>query len=356
MSEHPLNRERLGYFPGDEILSLSGFDKVVSRPVRLVAPYAGTVNCRVRPEEEGLPVETFLHGRFPFRDPDEWKRRLLNGWVSQGQRTLRPGDPVTRESPLALFHPEKTEPSVPDEIVLLGETTDYLLVYKPAPMPVHSGGRYNKNTLLSILLQQDRPIARNTSLVCSGPDALKNFRSKPPNTLRVIHRLDSVTSGIVIFGKTDTFTQKMHRAFAQRCLQKKYLALVRGEPDSGDVAIDTPIKRKEGLVFECSSSGKPALTRFRVVEKKAGKSVIMCLPETGRTHQIRLHLREWGYPVIDDPVYGAEPYVNTPEEKNKILQRHAISLLFYRLEVPGDDLFFDLFSMRGYPDSVVSRL
>jgi len=307
--------------------------------------------CRVGKQEAGLEITEFLMRRFPFRSVSAWEKRLASGLVTQGERALKPGDRLLPEPPLRFANPAQHEPSVPDEAAVLDKTDDYLLVYKPAPLPVHPGGRYNRNTLTAILGELVKEDAQ---------------------PLLVLHRLDSVTSGLVLFGRNHVFSRIVQRALARGEAEKTYLAMVWGSPADNRMTVDSPIRRKHGYVFECHKGGKASLTDFEVVRRLGACSLVRCHPRTGRTHQIRLHLREWGHPVIDDQVYGRagapEPSAisgNFAEsagsldyvpgggtrkctddllagDAGAVIQNRPVSLLHSRLQIPQEGLDFRL--------------
>ena len=208
-----------------------------------------------------------------------------------------------------VFHhnPRVIEPTVPDEVEVLEENKDCLIVFKPAPMPMHPGGRYNKNTLTNIL------------------------EEKGYSSLKIIHRLDAVTSGVVLFARNKKFAKKAMHCFTNGEVRKTYFALVAGAPQEHRKTITAPIKRKNGFIFECGENlkdGKEAETRFEIAEKGKDSSLIKCTPVTGRTHQIRLHLAKWGFPIVDDPIYGKQG-----DSSGKTIQNRAISLLSAGLEI-----------------------
>ena len=320
------------------------FTDGLSRKVRIAAPYRRYMTCRVKSGEAGLEITRFLGLRFPFRSRDQWIDRLLNDSISQGGRILRPGDRIAASPHLSFFSPSFTEPSVPDEMVALEESKDYLLVYKPAPMPVHPGGRYNKNTLTSILNEYGYQKSRT----------------------KILHRLDAVTSGIILFGLNNTFARNIQSAFASGTVTKSYLCVVSGNPDQDRITIDRPVQRSHGFRFKISADGKPSKTHFEVLRRGTSTSIVKCTPVTGRTHQIRLHLREWGHPVADDPVYGFGTGSSNPENSSgtrpgrnnhrvnpaDAIQNTGISLIHYRLRFPDLSLDCNLFDFFSQPDGL----
>lgn len=223
---------------------------------------------------------------------------------------LTPGDCVEH------FNPSIIEPSVPDAIKVVDETNDYLVVYKPAPMPIHPGGRYYKNSLIEILRETGR------------------------ENLMVLHRLDAVTSGLLLLGKRGEWTRTMAACFRNGQIEKLYYALVEGVPAKRSVRIDLPIRRKRGFIFECAEGdkSKKAETYFTVVKQVGKRSVIACRPLTGRTHQIRLHLQSWGYPVVGDNIY---PGITELPVENPI-QRSPIALVSAGITAPEFGIHYKL--------------
>lgn len=279
-----------------------------SSKVRIVAPYPLTRRMTVKGDSEGKHLSGYLHSRFPYLSEEVWKQRIRNGWIringdiAEAEYILRANQQIDH------FNPHIVEPSVPDEVCVVSETDDYLIADKPAPMPMHQGGRYYKNTLISILEERG-----------SGK-------------LRMIHRLDSVTGGLVILAKNKDFALKMHHAFSSNRVNKWYYALVDGISDTDKTEITAPIRRKAGFVFECGENleeGKPSHTIIQVIQRFENKMLVRCEPVSGRTHQIRLHLRHWGHPIIDDPIYGPGG-----DDSGKRLQHCSIHLQSSYLAIP----------------------
>ena len=268
--------------------------------IRLVEPYPLTRTLLVKPHDRGKKLIEYLHERFSYVSCEEWQRRLDNKWIwfAEGEATasslLKPNQIIYHHSPKVL------EPSVPDAVTVIKESDEWMVVYKPAPMPMHQGGRYYKNTLTYILSEM-------------GAEGLS-----------IVHRLDAVTSGLVILAKNREVANRLQIAFTEKRVEKWYYALVSGEMQDESITVDVPIARKRGFVFECGhqlSNGKSAVTLIERVASMNGMSLVKCNPLTGRTHQIRLHLREAGIPIVDDPIYGPDG-----DNTGKKLQNRAISL------------------------------
>ncbi len=279
----------------------------LSRKVRIVEPYPITHEFKVEPEFVGISLLHLMATKFPFHSSKEWEHRIESGrvWVKE---QINDPNHLLSETDLIFHHnPKVIEPSIPDEIEILKETEEYLIVFKPAPMPMHPGGRYFKNSLSEVLKEMGY------------------------GDLRITHRLDAVTSGIVLFAKSKEFAKQVMKCFSDGRVSKTYMAQVSGIPDEQTITINTSIRRKQGFVFETGhdlEGAKEAMTHFEVVSQDKDSSIIKCIPETGRTHQIRLHLAEWGYPIIDDPIYGKEG-----DESSNTTQNLGISLVSTGLEI-----------------------
>ncbi|RNC83180.1 MAG: RluA family pseudouridine synthase [Balneola sp.] len=314
----PLNLSENGTTTLETILSKELFrtKNQLSRKVRLVEPYPITHEFGVDTEFVGTSLLHLMTTKFPFYPAKEWKQRISSGrvWV---QEQKNDPDHILLETDMIYHHnPKVIEPSIPDEIEILEETEDYLIVFKPAPMPMHPGGRYFKNSLSEILKKMGY------------------------EDLRITHRLDAVTSGIVLFAKSKGFAKKVMQCFSEGKVAKGYLAQVSGTPKEKTITIDTPIRRKQGFVFETGydlEGSKEAVTHFEVISKDEDSAVIKCIPETGRTHQIRLHLAEWGYPIIDDPIYGKDG-----DESSTTTQNLGISLVSTGLRIEELDVIYEL--------------
>lgn len=179
---------------------------------------------------------------------------------------------------------------------LIAEDPSFLAVRKPSGLLMHPLGETWLKRPEAAAVERDPNLA---GLV---------FRTKPgiveAGTPRcgLVHRLDRATSGVLLIAKTPAAYEALTRAFAERRVEKTYRAIVLGEPEKPRLDIDAPVGRVPGRRrMEVLPWGRPAQTEFRVLESSRGASLVEAEPRTGRTHQIRVHLAELGYPVIGDP-------------------------------------------------------
>ena len=165
----------------------------------------------------------------------------------------------------------------------------------------------------------DKPtgVAAHPSLVWEGPTvvgalAAAGFRiatSGAPERQGVVHRLDVGTSGLMVVAKTEAAYSALKRAFKERTVEKIYHAVVQGHPDPLAGTIDAPIGRhpNHSWKFAVTPDGKPSVTHYETLEAFRGASLLEIHLETGRTHQIRVHMAAHRHPCVGDPLYGADP-------------------------------------------------
>jgi 23S rRNA pseudouridine1911/1915/1917 synthase len=131
-------------------------------------------------------------------------------------------------------------------------------------------------------------------------------RSRNLKFLRFVHRLDAETTGVILFAKTQTAIPVLSRLFETRQVEKIYFAVVSGAPSKNEWSCDAPLAQHPAQrgKMRVDKTGKPSETRFTVIQRSEKKSLIKAVPLTGRTHQIRVHLRESGFPILGDVAYG----------------------------------------------------
>ncbi len=244
----------------------------------------------VEPKLAGLRLDQALARLLPKESRSRLARLVAQGAVLvEGERAkprhkLRGGE---RLEVTLLPRPEETAFRA-EEIALdvVHEDGDVLVVAKPAGLVVHPGSGNWAGTMLNALLHRVQ--------------ALKGLPRAG-----IVHRLDKETSGLLVVAKNEAAMQDLVRQLQARTVKRTYLAIARGTvPDEG--AIDAPIGRHpvQRTRMAVVPGGKPAVTRYRVRERFAAHSLIECELETGRTHQIRVHLASIGHPLEGDPLYG----------------------------------------------------
>ncbi|XP_057200592.1 RNA pseudouridylate synthase domain-containing protein 2 isoform X2 [Triplophysa rosa] len=170
---------------------------------------------------------------------------------------------------------------------VLVDDGEVVVVDKPASLPVHPCGRYRHNTVIFIL-----------------------GKEKGLSGLHTVHRLDRLTSGVLLFARTLEVSKKLDAMVRERQLEKEYVCRVEGEFPEGEVVCEEPILVVSFKVGLCrvDPKGKECRTVFQRLNYNGHSSVVRCLPLTGRTHQIRVHLQYLGFPILNDPIYGSSAW------------------------------------------------
>lgn len=301
----------LNSYLNSEFAKTNADDGMICRDTKIREPYEHVHTIKVKSAYVGQKLIQYLVDKFPYHNNKVWADRINCGLVTINGTKVHKGHLIKENDIIYHRNIGVIEPSVPSHIRVLGYNEDYLMVDKPSPIPMHSGGRYHRNTVVNMLAEM-------------GHDQLK-----------VVHRLDSVTSGIVVFARNAIAAKQFGVVLSRGNIEKTYEAIVSGHPGSKEVLIDMPIRRKKGFIFECSRShdSKSAMTRFQVLEYGDGWARVGCNPVTGRTHQIRLHLREWGHPVWDDMIYNGE---SGSSISSLPVQKRGISLVSMGIKINPD--------------------
>lgn len=212
---------------------------------------------------------------------------LVNNQRQKARYAVKLGDVISYELPkeeVLDYQPE----NIPIEIVY--EDSDVAVVNKPQGMVVHPSAGHASGTLVNALLYHVKDLSTINGVVRPG----------------IVHRIDKDTSGLLMIAKND----KAHQALAQELKEKKslrqYVAIVHGNLPNDRGVIEAPIGRsdKDRKKQAVTAKGKPALTRFQVLERFGDFTLVELTLETGRTHQIRVHMAYIGHPIAGDPVYG----------------------------------------------------
>jgi len=228
-------------------------------------------------------------------------RSKIQALIKAGRVTLR-GEPVRSSDEVQcgdILRIEEEAPKLPagarpEDIPLeiLYEDGDLLVVNKPAGMVVHIGAGHEEGTLVNALLHHGSTLSTGSEEHRPG----------------IVHRLDKETSGCIVVAKNDQIHTAISKQFADRLVKKTYLAIVRGRPrhvkGSVDLAIGRHPVNRQKMTPRRPPSGREAVTDYEILSVSEGYSLIACMPRTGRTHQIRVHLQHLGHPIAGDPLYG----------------------------------------------------
>jgi 23S rRNA pseudouridine1911/1915/1917 synthase len=218
----------------------------------------------------------------------------VNGVVAtKGGQKLRQTDEVVVDFKPADF-------TIPDiDLPVLYEDDDCVVISKPIGLLTHSKGAYNPEPSVATWLHNR---IKDKRLLEQNKDSL-NHRAG------IVHRLDRATSGVMICAKTPAALKYLQRQFAQRKTKKTYAAVVAGELKPDEAIIDMPVERnpRAPATFRVGAQGKSAVTHYKTVATNGRYSLLELKPETGRTHQLRVHLAHQGHAIVGDTLYNGEP-------------------------------------------------
>lgn len=261
--------------------------------------------------------------QLPRNQVQQWIRAglvRLNGRPAKAADLVAAGDRVECE-PLSA-PPETLVPEV-GELAVLHEEAAMVVLDKPAGLTVHPGAGRATGTLVHLLL------ARYPEMAGVGG----------PGRPGIVHRLDKGTSGVMVVARTAGAYQRLSRAFAGRAVVKRYLAIVYGSPAAATGLVDAPIGRHRDRRKEMTvrADGRPARTAYRLLAARSGIALLELDLATGRTHQIRVHLKSIGHPLVGDPVYGEARWHGLPRSIQAPLRDFPRPALHaWRLALPDD--------------------
>jgi 23S rRNA pseudouridine1911/1915/1917 synthase len=280
-----------------------------------VQPEDSRITLSAPASRAGVRLDKFLHEELPETSRariQEWIRAgrvRVNGRVSEPSYRLKGGEIIEVEP--AAPPPLRAEPE-PIPLNVLYEDEHVIAVDKPAGMVVHVGAGRRSGTLVNALL------ARYGSLSGAGGELRPG----------IVHRLDRLTSGVILVARNDMAHQRLAAQFAARQIEKVYLALVHRELKEDHGVIEAPIGRdpvRRTRMTARLRQGRAATTEYRVLRRFPGFTYLEVRPRTGRTHQIRTHLASLGHPVVGDPAYGAPRRVEgMPPLERYFLHAHRI--------------------------------
>ena len=244
-------------------------------------------------EESGQRLDKYLAGemtnlsRSRIKELVQAGEVLVNGKKSKVSYKVQKGDLI--QVTVLPLEPLKLEAeNIPLDIVY--EDEDIIVVNKPQGMVVHPAAGHPSHTLVNALLYHTRDLA----------DSPEGFRPG------IVHRIDKDTSGLLMVAKNAAARESLEKQLAAKSNKRQYLAIVHGNFAEEEGTIDAPIGRnpKDRKQMAVVEKGKSAVTHFKVLEQYQGYSLVECQLETGRTHQIRVHMAYIGHPLAGDPLYG----------------------------------------------------
>lgn len=274
----------------------------IENGLRKVVPYVYTFTVNAKGRWVGKPLVDILVSEFRAYDKPYYESAIKVGTILINNKKAA-SNYLLRDRDLISHQTHRHEPPVVGEpIEVAYEDDQVIVVSKPGSIPIHPGGNYRHNTT-QFVLQYDRKL----------PD------------LHIIHRLDAMTSGLLLLGKQKEVSARLCQEIKDHDVMKQYFALVHGIFPFHIKFVDQPILRdfpSRGLMG-VKEGGKEAQTLFYCLGHDTSNSVslLKCRPYTGRTHQIRVHLQWLGFPIVQDPLYTLNPeehpqhVVNTPPTK-----------------------------------------
>lgn len=255
--------------------------------------------------QEPLRIDKFLMQRLENATRNKLQQAINTGMVLVNGKEIRPNYKIKPLDNVVIYSdmsPEETD-VIPENIPLniVYEDENLMLINKPAGMVVHPGSGNYSGTLLNGVawyLQQQNPVVSEETLPRFG----------------LVHRIDKNTSGLLVLAKTDIAMRHLAKQFFDHTIRRQYVALVWGdmEQDSGTIVAHVGRHQRFRKLFEAypeGDHGKEAITHYRVLERFGYVTLVECVLETGRTHQIRVHMKYLGHPLFNDDFYGGDKIV-----------------------------------------------
>lgn len=245
-------------------------------------------------EEQGSRLDRVLSGRFPDMTRSSLQGLIESGAVSKDGKPLKKNYKVCEADAISVELPEPKEVEIqPEDIPLdvVYEDADIVVVNKPRGMVVHPAPGNWSGTLVNALMYH-----------CGDSLSGINGEIRPG----IVHRIDKDTSGLLVVAKNDAAHRSLAEQIAVHSALRQYYAVVIGCPkeDSGTISAPIARHRTDRKKMAVDPNGREAVTHYAVLERYRGFTYLTFRLETGRTHQIRVHMKHIGHPIIGDPLYG----------------------------------------------------
>ncbi|XP_054711628.1 pseudouridylate synthase RPUSD2-like [Uloborus diversus] len=273
--------------------------------LRYVYPYQYEFSNFCKQRWMGRRLIDIYSEEFPLYPVEEYLRRISTGMVKINGKSMGADYVLKSNDHISSIIHRHELAVLAMPIRILFEDDEFLVVNKPPSIPVHPCGLFNRNTVTNILSYE------------------RKYRD-----LFLIHRIDRLTSGVLIMAKTKDMSRKLHEQINTRNVKKVYLCRVEGNFPDKQITCSVPIKkyRRKINVSLVHPHGKKSVTEFQKISYNGKSSVVLCKPFTGRTHQIRVHLQYLGHPILNDPLYNNEAFGAT-KGKHGIINKTIDELL-----------------------------
>ncbi|KAI7871871.1 pseudouridine synthase [Spinellus fusiger] len=264
---------------------LGKVEYIIKDGLRKIKPYFFQYQAYAKGRWLGRTLLNVFSEEFRDRSEEYYKYAIEKGLITVNGKSVTV-DTLIKNQDIIGHQIHRHEPPVTDtEIAIVHQDKDLYVVNKPGGIPVHPAGRYRHNTVIHVLRKKHNiPI------------------------LFPANRLDRLTSGLMLIALNAKRAQELEHEMTQGKIRKEYVCRVQGEFPKKEIVCEAPIKT---ISFKLSlnyvhEEGKPCTTVFERLSYNGTTSVVRCRPLTGRTHQIRVHLRYLGYPIANDPLYGSD--------------------------------------------------
>ena len=293
------------------------------------------IEATIAEAQHGLRLDKALAELLPELSRERLKALIVEGQVTAAGKPLNPSMKVALGQAFSITLPPPVEAEAAAQdipLLIVHEDAHLIVVDKPAGLVVHPAAGNLDGTLVNALLYH-----------CKGELSGIGGVARPG----IVHRIDKDTSGLLVVAKSDRAHEGLAQQFKGHSIDRLYAAIVYGIPQPGSGTIDTWIGRSDAdrkkMSVHREGRGKHAVTHYRTIERLRGAALMECRLETGRTHQVRVHMTHLGHPLIGDPIYsrdrkGFKSILETLSFKRQAL--HAKRLGFIH-PVTGQNLSFD---------------
>lgn len=255
------------------------------------------------PNQKALRLDKFLFDKLPNVTRNRIQNAIKDGFIRVNEKETKPNYKVRPDDVMvvSLPNPPRNEEILPEAIPLtiVYEDAELLVVNKDPGMVVHPAHSNWTGTLVNALVHH-----------FDGLPTHRNGEIRPG----LVHRIDKNTSGLLVIAKTEEAMSFLAKQFFDHTVERTYYAIIWGIPKEAEGTIEGHVgrslkDRKMMTVFEDGSTGKHAVTHYKVLERLGNVSLVQCNLETGRTHQIRVHMKYLGHPLFNDDTYGGDKVV-----------------------------------------------